>query len=34
VEAYFTDKGPSKATVMIQHVRLPDRTAVEEMRTF
>jgi hypothetical protein len=34
VEAYFTGKGPAKATVAIQHVKLPDRSAVEKMRSF
>lgn len=31
---FFDSKGPSKATASIQHERLPDREAVEEMRAF
>jgi uncharacterized protein YndB with AHSA1/START domain len=34
VHAYFTGKGESKSTVQIQHERLPDANAVEEMRAF
>jgi hypothetical protein len=34
VEAYFAGKGPSKSTVTVQHVLLPHRKAVEEMRAF
>jgi hypothetical protein len=34
VHAYFTQKGPAKATVTLQHERLPDADAVSQMRAF
>jgi hypothetical protein len=34
VMAYFTSKGPAKATVHVQHDRLADARAVEAMRAF
>lgn len=34
VAAFFVSKGRGKSTVAIQHERLPDKTAVEEMRAF
>jgi hypothetical protein len=34
VHAYFISKGRGKSTVAIQHERLPDADAVEEMRAF
>jgi uncharacterized protein YndB with AHSA1/START domain len=32
VDVYFTPKGRGKTTVTVQHERLPDTGAVEEMR--
>jgi hypothetical protein len=34
VLVYFAAKGPAKASVAVQHERLPDAAAVEEMRAF
>jgi hypothetical protein len=34
VHAYFVSKGPSKSAVQVQHERLADEDAVEEMRAF
>jgi uncharacterized protein YndB with AHSA1/START domain len=34
VQAYFTAKGPAKATVQLQHGRLADAAAVEATRGF
>jgi hypothetical protein len=34
VHVYFVSKGRAKATVAIQHERLPDETAVEERRSY
>jgi len=34
VHVYFVSKGRGKATVAIQHERLPDETAVEERRSY
>lgn len=34
MHAYFISKGRRKSTVAIQHERLPDADAVEEMRAF
>jgi hypothetical protein len=34
VLVYFEGKGPEKSTVTVQHERLPDGDAVEEMRSF
>ncbi len=34
VHAYFTAKGLAKASVQLQHERLPDSGTVEEVRAF
>ncbi|MBC7898386.1 MAG: hypothetical protein H7066_23395 [Cytophagaceae bacterium] len=32
VQCYFTVKGPAKSSVAVQHVKLPDRAAVDRMK--
>jgi hypothetical protein len=34
VAVFVTGKGPEKSTVSIQHERLPDADAVQQMRAF
>lgn len=34
VEGWFTSRGPGKATVAVQHTKLPDRDALERSRAY